>query len=68
MTKQTSFAVRTAVLSIVIKGIVTFYYNIFVNHSNLLKNIPCMPIDNTEHKNCLAFLKAAVNTNIDFIY
>lgn len=50
------------------KRIVTFYYNSFVFHPNIFKNSEKMSITNTEHKNCLAFLKAAKESNINFIY
>lgn len=52
----------------VIKNIVTFYYNLFFYHPNIFKKNSCVPINNTEHKNCLAFLKAAADSNINFIY
>lgn len=52
----------------IIKNIVTFYYNLFFYHPNIFKKNPDVPINNTEHKNCLAFLKTAANSNINFIY
>ena len=52
----------------VLKEIVTFYYNSFIYHPNIFKNNEKMPINTTEHKNCLAFLKAATDSNINFIY
>ncbi len=51
-----------------IKRIVTFYYNSFVFHPNIFKNYKKMSTNTTEHKKCLAFLKAADNSNINFIY
>ncbi len=69
MTKSTTKTVLNKLLICnVLKQIVTFYYNLFNYHSNLLKNHKNMPIDNKEHKSCLALLKAAVETNINFIY
>lgn len=66
-------AVNTAILDrffifSILKRIVTFYYNSFVFHPNIFKNYENVSINNTEHKKCLAFLKAADNTNINFIY
>ena len=52
----------------VFKRIVTFYYNLFISHPNILKNFENKPINNIEHKNCLEFLKLASNSNINFIY
>ena len=52
----------------VIKRIVTFYYNLFIFHPNIFKNFENKPINNTEHKNCLEFLKIAGSSNINFIY
>ncbi len=52
----------------IIKGIVTFYYNSFCMHPNIFKNYKKVSISNTEHKNCLAFLKAAGSSNINYIY
>ena len=66
--KQTMADINILALSVLFKNIVTFYYNIFFNHSDLLKKTKDLPIDKAEHKNCLALLKAAVSTNINFIY
>lgn len=51
-----------------LKRIVTFYYNSFIYHPNIFKNNEIMSTNNTEHKDCLAFLKAADSSNINFIY
>lgn len=51
-----------------IKRIVTFYYNSFIFHPNIFKNYKNVSTNTAEHKNCLAFLKAADNSNINFIY
>lgn len=52
----------------VLKRIVTFYYNTCLFHPNIFKNPSNVSINNTEHKNCLAFLKAAGDSNINYIY
>lgn len=52
----------------VIKNIVTFYYDLFLYHPNIFKKKSKVSITNSEHKNCLAFLKAAGDNNINFIY
>ena len=59
--------VGTLLKFIMLKKIVKFYYNVAFEHTNFLKNVENLPINTTEHKNCLAFLKAAGN-NIYFIY
>ncbi len=51
-----------------LKRIVTFYYNSFVFQPNIFKKAEKLSITNSEHKNCLAFLKAAKDSNINFIY
>ncbi len=51
-----------------IKRIVTFYYNSFLFHPNIFKNYKKMSTNISEHKNCLALIKAAGNSNINFIY
>ena len=51
-----------------IKRIVTFYYNSFIFHPNIFKNYKKMSTNISEHKNCLALIKAAGNSNINFIY
>ena len=51
-----------------IKRIVTFYYNSFIFHPNIFKNYKKMSTNISEHKDCLAFLKAADNSHINFIY
>lgn len=51
-----------------IKKIVTFYYNSLNFNHNIFKNPSNMSINKTEHKNCLAFLKATADNNINFIY
>lgn len=74
MNKRTYIrAVNTAILDrcfilSVLKKIVTFYYNSFVFHPNIFKNYEKVPNNTTEHKNCLAFLKAVDSANINFIY
>lgn len=68
--------IRTLSLSIfdnffvfsILKRIVTFYYNSFIFQPNIFKKSEKLSIDKSEHKNCLAFLKAAKDTNINFIY
>ena len=67
MTK-TIHSVKKLMLFVMLKQIVTFYYDIIFNNSNLLKKNENVPMNTSEHKNCLALLKAAVNTNINFIY
>ena len=56
------------VLFCLFKRIVTFYYNLLSKPHNIFKNKNYLPISNIEQKNCLNFLKAAVDTNIDYIY
>lgn len=51
-----------------IKRIVTFYYNACLFHPNIFKKSEKMSMTNSEHKNCLAFLKAASDNNINYIY
>ena len=51
-----------------LKKIVTFYYNSFLFHPNIFKKNDNLSTNNTEHKDCLAFLKAVNNSNINLIY
>lgn len=58
---------KTIIFSI-IKKIVNYYYNIFSFQPNIFKKKEKMSINITEHKNCLAILKAAVDSNINLTY
>ena len=58
---------KLIILSI-IKRIVTFYYNSILFHPNIFKNYSKMSTTNTNDKNYLEYLKAASQTNINFIY
>lgn len=51
-----------------LKNIVNFYYKKLIFHPNTLKYLEKMPINTLEHKNCLEYLKAVNNTNINLIY
>ena len=69
MSKNSLKSVKNLLVYFVIpKRIVNFYYNLFVNHSNLLKKNENIPINNIEHKNCLSFLKMVSGSSINFIY
>ncbi len=48
--------------------IVTFYYNSFIFHPNIFKNFENMPINNTEHKNYMEYLKVVNGSDINLMY
>lgn len=52
----------------VLKNIVTFYYNLLCYHPNIFKKNSNASINNIEHKNSLAMLKAVADCNINFTY
>ncbi len=64
---NTTFVDKIFLFSL-IKKIVTFYYDTFIFHQNIFKKYENMSINNLEHKNCLAFLKAAKDSSINYIY